>query len=106
MKKPANEKIHTLHPEGKAGVRIDSAKYNLIKKAIIKILTKRKMITFEELAEEVVALLEKRFQGSVLWYYITVKLDLEARKLIRRIPGSKPQQITLGSKSAKIYKVK
>ena len=99
MKKPVKEKILTLHPEGKTGVRIDLEKYNTIKDAIIKVLTKRKMITFEELAEEVVALLEKKFQGSVLWYYTTVKLDLEARKMIRRIPGSKPQQITLNKKS-------
>lgn len=101
MKKPVKEKILTLHPEGKTGVRIDLEKYNTIKDAIIKVLTKRKMITFEELAEEVVALLEKKFQGSVLWYYTTVKLDLEARKMIRRIPGSKPQQITFGKKSTK-----
>jgi dihydroneopterin aldolase len=98
MKNSGEKKILTRHPEGKAGVRIDLAKYNMIKDAIIKILTKRKMITFEELAEEVVALVEKRFQGSVLWYYTTVKLDLEARKVIRRIPGSKPQQITLNKK--------
>ena len=101
MKKPVKEKILTLHPEGKTGVRIDAAKYEMIKEAIIKILKRRKIMTFEGLAEEVVASVEKRFEGSVLWYFTTVKLDLEARKMIRRIPGSRPQQITFGKKSAK-----
>jgi hypothetical protein len=29
------------------------------------------------------------FQGSIAWYAETVKLDLEARKLIRRVQGAK-----------------
>jgi hypothetical protein len=31
------------------------------------------------------------FQGSIEWYVEVVKLDLEARKLIERIPNTKPQ---------------
>jgi len=28
-----------------------------------------------------------------MWYYITVKLDLEERGEIRRVPGSRPELI-------------
>ena len=96
--KTSNQKILTLHPAGKTGVRIDLVKYETIKNAIVAILKKKKIVTFEGLAEDVVAKLENRFEGSILWYYTTVKLDLEARNVIRRVPGSRPQQITLEKK--------
>jgi hypothetical protein len=31
--------------------------------------------------------------GSVGWYTTTVKLDLEARREIERVPGSRPQRL-------------
>jgi hypothetical protein len=34
---------------------------------------------------------ERRAIASVGWYVTTVKLDLEARKRIERVPGSNPQ---------------
>jgi hypothetical protein len=52
-------------------------------------------MTFYGLYDAVSEKLEGKFEGSVGWYYTTVKLDLEARKLIERIPGSKPQIIRL-----------
>jgi dihydroneopterin aldolase len=94
----SNRKILTLHPAGKTGVRIDLEKYETIRKTIIAILKRKKKVTFEDLADDVVSKLNNRFEGSILWYYTTVKLDLEARKIIRRVPGSRPQQITLGKK--------
>jgi hypothetical protein len=37
------------------------------------------------------------FRGaSVPWYVATVKLDLEARGLLRRVPGSSPQRLLRG----------
>ena len=38
----------------------------------------------------------KKFYGSIAWYAETVKLDLEARKLIERT-SSKPQKYRLKS---------
>jgi len=35
--------------------------------------------------------LKNKFQGSIAWYVEVVKLDLEARKIIKRIPKTKPQ---------------
>jgi hypothetical protein len=55
-------------------------------------------IYFKDLPERVWEQLtdkEKNEIGSVSWYTITVKLDLEARGLIERIPGVKPQRLRL-----------
>ena len=52
-------------------------------------------ITFGELVADVRCELADRFDGSVTWYVTTVKLDLEARGVIERIPKSRPQRICL-----------
>jgi len=35
------------------------------------------------------------FEGSVTWYVTTVKLDLEARGVVKRVPHSRPQLVKL-----------
>jgi hypothetical protein len=37
----------------------------------------------------------QEFRGSIGWYTTIVKLDLEARRLIERIPDKKPQHLRL-----------
>jgi len=39
--------------------------------------------------------LRNRFEGSISWYVTTVKLDMEARGEIERVPDSNPQQLRL-----------
>jgi hypothetical protein len=39
-----------------------------------------------------------KLEGSISWYATMVKLDLEARGEIERIPGSSPQRIRLTRK--------
>jgi hypothetical protein len=84
------EKILTKHPEGKKGVNISKEKYEIIRKAIIELLEKEEL-TYSQLANSVKKKLENRFEGSINWYVETVKLDLEAKKIIERIPETKPQ---------------
>ena len=86
-------KILTKHPRGKRGVNIDQQKYEALKKAILAAL-KNKELSHDELFERLDARLEGKFSGSIHWYGETVKLDLEARKLIERTP-SKPQKYRL-----------
>ena len=93
------KKITTLHPQGKNGVNIDYEKYTIIKDAIINLLNTHGSITFKSLTDTLVLNLEDSFEGSIPWYVITVKLDLEARHIIERIPGTSPQQIRLINKS-------
>ena len=89
------EKITTLHPQGKQGVNISKDKYDMMKQGIIDALKEHGEMTFYHLNDAVSEKLAGKFEGSIGWYYTTVKLDLEARKVIQRIPRSKPQRINL-----------
>ena len=89
------EQIMTLHPAGKQGVNIDRAKYELIRQAIIASVQQRGEMPFGELGAAVAANLSEPFDGSIGWYTIAVKLDLEARGVIERLPGRSPQVIRL-----------
>jgi len=85
------EKILTKHPTKKHGVNISKKKYDLIRKAIIQSLRAEGKLTYTDLARAVKRKLKGRFEGSIPWYVESVKLDLEARKVIERMPRTKPQ---------------
>jgi porphobilinogen deaminase len=90
------EKIMTLHPEqGKSGVTINKRKYDTIREAILESLGTSEEMTFTELNRDVHGKLEGGFDGSISWYVTTVKLDLEARRVIERVPGSSPQRLRM-----------
>ena len=89
----AEEKILTKHPLGKSGKNIDKQKYEMLKKAILLVL-QNKELTHTELFNHLNKSLKSKFPGNISWYGETVKLDLEARKLIERTP-SKPQKYRL-----------
>ncbi len=91
-----DDTVQTLHPDpSKQGVRISRAKYDLVRSAILTFLRARGALTFTELGRLVEDALLPTFDGSVMWYYTTVKLDLEARGELRRAPNSKPQLVEL-----------
>ena len=87
--------IRTLHPEKKQGVNISKAKYELIRKTILSILRTQKEMTFMNLSRAVEREINGNFEGSVTWYVTAVKLDLDARGQIKRVPNSRPQLIQL-----------
>jgi hypothetical protein len=90
------EKILTLHPEeGKRGVNISRTKYEMIRQAILDAVRSQGIITYHGLVSLVDYNLRNRFEGSVPWYVTTVKLDLEARGVIERVPGSGEQKLSL-----------
>jgi len=89
-KSPNEEKILTKHPLGKRGVNISSEKYDAVKKAIVAALRK-KQLTHTELSEQVNQSLANKFDGNISWYNETVKLDLEARKMIERTSTKPPK---------------
>ena len=89
------ERIMTLHPQGKAGVNITRKRYNMVRGAILSSLREHGEMTFKELTEDVKRRLEGRFDGSASWYVTTIKLDLEARGTIERIPRASPQRLRL-----------
>lgn len=87
--------IRTLHPEKKQGVKISREKYEIIRKAIMTTLRKQKEMTFMNLSRAVEKEVNGNFDGSVTWYVTTVKLDLEARGEVKRVPNSRPQLVKL-----------
>ncbi len=89
------DRILTMHPAGKKGVNINRDKYEFIKNYILQKLNDVGQITFSDLADAAVDEISQEFDGKVLWYITTVKLDLEARKLIERIPKTSPHVIKL-----------
>lgn len=89
------EKIMTLHPQGKQGTRIYLKKYNQIKSAIIATLEELNEATLDDLVKSAEEILRGQFEGKVIWYVVTVKLDLEARKIIERIPKTSPHRVRL-----------
>jgi hypothetical protein len=87
--------IRTLHPEKKQGVNISKEKYEIIRKAILSTLCTQKEMTFMNLSRAVEKEVNGNFEGSVTWYVTTVKLDMEARGEIKRVPNSRPQVVRL-----------
>jgi hypothetical protein len=89
------EKILTEHPLGKTGRNIDRNKYDTLNKAILSALRKNDL-THTELFSCLNKNLRGKFSGNISRYGETVKLDLEARKIIERT-ASKPQKYRLKS---------
>lgn len=86
----AEDKILTKHPQGKTGRNIDKKTYEMMKTAILAALGENEL-THNELFEQLNKNFKGKFEGNVGWYGETVKLDLEARKVIERT-DSKPQR--------------
>ena len=87
--------IRTLHPQKKQGVNISKEKYEIIRKAIFSTLKQNKEMPFMKLARAVEKEVRGTFDGSVTWYVTTVKLDMEARGEVKRVPNSRPQLVKL-----------
>jgi hypothetical protein len=86
--------IQTLHPQpGKTNKRIALEKYTVITENILSLL-KNAELTHTELMEQLYNNVKDSFEGGVQWYGETVKLDLEARKIIERT-GTKPERYRL-----------
>jgi hypothetical protein len=79
----AEEKILTKHPHGKTGRSISRQSYETLKTTILATLGKKEL-THTELFEQLNKKLKGKFDGNISWYAETVKLDLEARKVIER----------------------
>jgi len=91
--KMTEEKILTKHPLGKSGRNISKQKYEAVKQALVGAL-RNEELTHTELLSQVNKSLKGKFSDNISWYAETVKLDLEARKIMERT-SSKPQKYRL-----------
>lgn len=91
-----DERIQTEHPDpDKEGVNIRVEIYDPVKAAILAAVDEYGEVAFGDLAAEVEARTDAAIwaDASVGWYTTSVKLDLEARGLIERVPGTRPQRV-------------
>lgn len=79
-----DDRILTLHPEGKEGVRIPLKNYNMMVDTLLSILAEHPEISYKDLTRLTEARLAGMYPGSILWLMETVKLDLLARGIIRK----------------------
>lgn len=86
---------------GKKPTRIAKWKYDLIRDAILVVVPSDDQgLEFSQLPKLVEGQLtndDLEKLGSVSWYTTTVKLDMEVKVVIERIPGSKPQRLRVVS---------
>jgi Family of unknown function (DUF6958) len=92
---PEDEKIFTLHPAGKQGVNILKRRYDQIKDVILKIIREEGAVTYQYVSDKLVDEIASGFDGKVVWYVVTVKLDLKAGGIIERVPKTSPHKIRL-----------
>lgn len=82
---------------GKQATHIPRWKYEAIRRAILEAMTSSADdMAFKDLPREVARFLsaeERERIGSVSWYTTVVKLDLEVKGELERIPGARPQRL-------------
>ncbi|HVF82508.1 MAG TPA: hypothetical protein VM884_11260 [Flavisolibacter sp.] len=83
-------KAECLNPNTGGKINIDKVTYDLFSKAIYHTLKKEGGLTFTQLVEGVHNCFKQQktsFDGSVGWYAVTVKNDMEARGSIEVVTG-------------------
>ena len=82
---------------GKSGVtNIPSWKFDAIRRAILAELDEKDVVAWSELTllvKERLSAEERASMGNVGWFTVTVKLEMEVRGEIERLPGAGPQKI-------------
>jgi hypothetical protein len=76
------KKTTTTHPASRREMKIDSEIYEPFRSAILQSLKRSKGKSFTELTDDVVKIIKKKlpsFKGSIPWYTISIRLDLETR---------------------------
>jgi hypothetical protein len=91
-------RIQTRHPDpAKSMPRIERGVYDAFRAAILAAVPDEGSgLPFKDLAPLVAERLPAEIRsriGSVGWYTATVKLDLEARGELERVPGERPQRL-------------
>lgn len=99
--KPAARKVLMHNPNtGRPDRNIDGQRYDAVRKAILKVVPREgEGIAFADLPAAVRKQLpngEIPGGGAINWYTTVVKLHMESRGELRRVPGAKPQRLVRG----------
>ncbi|MDQ3277629.1 MAG: hypothetical protein M3Q06_04850 [Bacteroidota bacterium] len=82
---PFSGKVECVNPNTGGRMFIDAATYELFAKAIQHTLQDHRSLTYTQIVEGVNNYLQKKkraFEGSVEWYTVAVKNDLQAKGVI------------------------
>jgi hypothetical protein len=88
----AEEKILTLHPEGKSGKNILRSKYDATCVCLLGIFEEYPEISHKDLTRLSKERLSGKLEGNASWYMETVLLDMMARGNIQKI-SDKPVRL-------------
>src|SRR5438067_9796936 len=80
-----SEKVECLNPNTGGRMNIDKEIYDLFVKSIKATLKGSSPLTFTEMVEGITNYISKQkihFDKSIGWYAVTIKNDMEARKMI------------------------
>lgn len=86
--------MKTENITGKSGANVTPEKYFAIREAMLDVLpTEGEGLTLDEMVKLIEPMVPKElFPKGVTWYTVTVKLDLEAKGLVIRLPNTSPLQ--------------
>ncbi|HET9429887.1 MAG TPA: hypothetical protein VFO70_01865 [Chitinophagaceae bacterium] len=79
------QKIIVTHPRTGTERKFDAAIYESVRSAILQSLKGSPGKSFTELTDDVVKIIRKKmpkFKGSIPWYTISIRLDLETRGIV------------------------
>ncbi|MEM7335244.1 MAG: hypothetical protein AAF490_24415 [Chloroflexota bacterium] len=92
-----SEMMEALHPDpNKNGTRVTKATFEAYREAILKVIpTDDEGIQFVDLSKAAEPHVSKELleNTSIGWWTTVVKLDLEARGIIERVPGKGRQRV-------------
>jgi hypothetical protein len=86
--KTVSKKVECLNPNTGGRMNIDKQTYDLFSKAIYHSLKAGKELTYSQIVEGIKNCFKEqktKFDGSVGWYAVTVKNDMEARGVIEAV---------------------
>lgn len=91
-------KFQLKHPAGKKAVRMDKSKYDLLKTSLLNFMKSNSEYSHAEMLKAITDDFKKnkiKFEGSIGWNLEWVKLDMEARKEIKRVSDA-PVKFVIG----------
>ncbi|HFA49741.1 MAG TPA: hypothetical protein ENJ95_12095 [Bacteroidetes bacterium] len=89
------DKILTLHPEGQPGAMLLLHEYEMAKEAIVEFFLIKPTGTVEEINTSAANKLGGKIKGEINPFLTSVRLDMEARDYIEKVPGSDPTEYRL-----------
>lgn len=90
----SEDRIQTLHPDGKTGKNILRKKYDTTRDCLLGIFADFPEISHKEMTRLSNERLTGKLEGNISWYMETVLLDLMARVIIEKI-AEKPVRLRI-----------